>query len=172
TARLGEARDRQGAIPNGFTPATRKRGDFGLVEIHFPDLMMPGHRHKEIVTYQIKVPGAVECGLERGAAAPSVVALLSRSSDGLHDLTFKIHGPDQMVLPVRHKERSPCERHSLRIIKSCLRKWTVGMSRFAGADNRKFIAGQISDDDSMVGAVGDEQSFSRQVIENVARKTE
>ncbi len=167
TAGLREAARQVGAVHNVLHAIAGNGGDHLPGQVQRPDLVMAGHGDKQEVVLHEQSPGTVQADAERRSAEAQAV-LKARAGHRRDGLPLQVQGTDHVVLAVGHVERIALQGQALRVGETRLLERTVYPARPARAGDGNFLAGQVSDDNTVVGAVGDEQSAALGVSKHLA----
>src|SRR5262249_6702912 len=127
------------------------------------------HGDVQLVVPVQHVPRAVEARFQRRPALETAGAvLLPCAGDRFDRLLLQVESPNTVVLAVGDVEGFAVQRHALRVAKLGLGERSVGLSLGSRAGNGDLLALQVRNDDTVVRAVGDEQTFARGVGQHLA----
>src|SRR5262249_8772733 len=101
-----------------------------------------------------------------------IFALLASTRDGPDGFGLEVNRANQIVLPVGNVQGVAVQRQSLGVVELRNSKWTIISSSPAGPDNGKLFPIQVSDNNSVMCAVGNEKPAASLVSQHLAREKE
>src|SRR5262249_50714050 len=109
-------------------------------------------------------------GLEGPPTAAPLLALLTGAGYGLDSVRLQIQGAEEMILAVGDIKGVAVESHPLRIVETGRFEGPVRLTRLTLARHGDLLAGLIRNDNTVMGAVGDENAPTGDVGQDLARE--
>ncbi|MCG3159746.1 MAG: hypothetical protein JMDDDDMK_00763 [Acidobacteria bacterium] len=133
-----------------FGAAAGVRFRLARLQINYPKLVRPGHRHVKFPVVNQSVPRRIERDVFTQARDVESPRLLARAGKRFNRASFQIGAADQMVFGVADVKRVAIKRQALRMIELGFGERAVFRADCAVTDHVLHHAIERSDDDPVV----------------------